>query len=191
MKTQRRLTEVDREQIFLGLEKGERPAAIAKRIGRHRSVISREISRNRVRGHAYSPIVAHAKFVKRRAGRRTRKLDSHTALWQLVRKKLKLRWSPQQISGYLKKHYADQPDMQISHEAIYSYIYVLPRGSLKTSLISCLRRGKRTRGVKPHAAATRERIPNMVSIHDRPEEIEGREMPGHWEGDLIMGAGNM
>ena len=80
--------------------------------------------------------------------------------------------------------------MQISHEAIYSYIYILPRGELKKSLIRCLRQGKPKRGVKPSTAAKRSQIPDLVTIDDRPKEVDGRQIPGHWEGDLIMGAGN-
>jgi transposase, IS30 family len=190
MKTQRRLTEADREMIFLGLQQKKRPAEIARSISRHRSVVTREIQRNRIRGQVYSAIAAHEKSINRSKKRRKRKLDGHEKLWKLVRKKLNLYWSPQQISGHLKKTYPDQPDMQISHEAIYSYIYVLSRGGLKKSLIRCLRQGKPKRGLTPSETANRNQIPNLVSIHDRPEEIEGRQLPGHWEGDLIMGAGN-
>jgi transposase, IS30 family len=190
MNTQQRLTELDREQIFLGLQRGERASQIARSIGRHRSVVTREIARNRIQGIGYSAIVAHAKSIKRTTKRRKRKLDQSPELWCLVRKKLKLYWSPQQISGYLRRTYPGQSDMQISHEAIYSYIYILPRGGLKKSLIACLRRGKTKRGIKPHQAAKRSQIPDLVSVDDRPNEVDGRQIPGHWEGDLIMGAGN-
>jgi IS30 family transposase len=190
MKKQKRITAIEREQIFLGLQKGENPSSIAQILKRHRSVITREIKRNLARGEGYSAIAAHEKTLQRVHARRKRKLDRQSDLWQLVRKKLNLHWSPQQISGYLQKTYPDQSDMQISHEAIYSYIYILPRGGLKKSLISCLRQGKSKRGLKPAESAKRGQIPDMVSIHDRPREVDGRKIPGHWEGDLIMGAGN-
>lgn len=181
---------MEREQICIGLEKGLTPSAIGRLLSRHRSVITREIERNKIRGQGYSAIAAHEKSIRRAMKRRKRKLEQNPDLWRLVRKKLKLYWSPQQISGYLRRTYPGQSDMQISHEAIYSYIYILTRGGLKKSLISCLRQGKSKRGMKPQGAAKRSRIPDLVSINDRPKEVDGRKIPGHWEGDLIMGAGN-
>ena len=181
---------MEREQLCIGLDKGLTPSAIGRLLNRHRSVITREIKRNLVRGQGYSAILAQEKTFKRAHRPRKRKMDRQPDLWQLVRKKLKLHWSPQQISGHLRRTYPDQPDMQISHEAIYSYIYILPRGELKKSLIRCLRRGKPKRGVKPSTAAKRSQFPDLVSIDDRPKDVDGRQIPGHWEGDLIMGAGN-
>src|SRR5690606_28864790 len=101
-----------------------------------------------------------------------------------------LLWSPQQIQAALRIRYPLTSDMRISHEAIYHYLYVLPRGELRRSLLACLRQHKPKRGLKRAHTVTRGRIPDMIGIHDRPHEVDGRLVPGHWEGDLIMGAGN-
>lgn len=192
METHKRLTHYDRERIASLLLLDFKPAQIAKRLGRHRSVITREIRNNQCSQTGYSAYAAQQKSQKRALGRKKSryKLRENAELWKLVRKKLKLKWSPQQISGYLRRHYAHRPDMQISHESIYHFIFVLPRGELKKSLLKCLRQQKSKRGRRNSELGSRNRIPNMVSIHDRPEDIEGRQIPGHWEGDLMMGKNN-
>jgi IS30 family transposase len=122
---------------------------------------------------------------------RIKKLD-HPPLWNVVRSKLSLRWSPEQIARYLKRKYADAGDsrMHVSHESIYTYIYVLPRGELRKELISYLRQGKRGRQRRKRDTDERGKIPNMVSIHERPKEVADRTVPGHWESDLIIGKAN-
>lgn len=188
----KRLTSYDRERIAFLLQDDWKPAQIAGNLGRHRSVITREIQRNQCSEKRYSAYMAQQSCNQRAGSRRKHrhKLRANPELWQLVKKKLNLKWSPQQISGHLKRSYAHRPDMQISHEAIYHFIFILPRGGLKKSLLKCLRQQKAKRGRRNSDSGERNQIPNMVSIHDRPEEIEGRQIPGHWEGDLIMGKNN-
>jgi len=98
--------------------------------------------------------------------------------------------SPEQISGILKRMYPDDKTMQVSHETIYRAIYVIPRGALRKELIACLRQSRKSRRPRTRGEDRRGNIPNMVSIHERPSEIEERIIPGHWEGDLIKGARN-
>jgi transposase, IS30 family len=123
---------------------------------------------------------------KQKIPRRWKKLD-HQPLQQIVYHKLSLRWSPEQIARYLKEKYAGVPRMQASHETIYTYIYILPRGELRKELISYLRQGRRGRQRRKRDTDERGRIPIMVSIHERPEEVADRTVPGHWESDLIIG----
>jgi IS30 family transposase len=192
MRTQKRLTPYERERILIGLGLGQRPADLARLLGRHRSVVTREIARNTRGGRPYSAhaagLAAAARASSRRGGRT--KLASHPELWQFVREKLTLRWSPQQISAALADNYPFRSDMRISHEAIYHYLYVLPRGEVKKSMISLLRRSKPKRGRKTSQDELKGRIPDMIGIGERPHEVDGRLVPGHWEGDMIMGAGN-
>ena len=100
------------------------------------------------------------------------------------------RHSPQQISGILGRMQPGDPTLQVSHETIYTALYAMPRGELRTELIACLRQARKSRRPRARGADRRGTIPNMVSIHMRPPEIEDRVMSGHWEGDLIKGARN-
>ncbi len=131
-----------------------------------------------------------AKRQKRKQGRK-RKIDQNSELKQFILDKLSRRWSPDQIARELKAVYPDNESMHISHETIYSYIYVLPRGSLKKELLSYLRQQKKYRRRKgknqPRNEEKRGQIPEMISIEERPKEVEDRIIPGHWEGDLIIG----
>ena len=132
---------------------------------------------------------------KRMRGRSRRSLDERKSstirsCGGIVKRKLALRWSPEQIARYLKEKYAGDSRMQVSHESIYTYIYILPRGELRKELISYLRQGRRGRQRRKRDTDERGKIPNMVSIHERPKEVEGRTVPGHWESDLIIGKAN-
>jgi IS30 family transposase len=159
--------------------------AMARILGRSPATVSRELTRN---GSAlgYSSQPAQALSVARRsAGRRPNKL-----CWQVVLTLLEWKWSPQQISGTLKRMYPTDSTQHVSHETIYAAIYAQPRSELRRQLIACLRHGHsirmpRTRGIDRHG-----QIPDMVSIHVLPPEIEDRLLPGHWEDDFIKGAGN-
>jgi IS30 family transposase len=122
--------------------------------------------------------------------RRRPKLHLDSELFELVVYLLRKYWSPQQIARTLKRMFPDDTDRQPSHEAIYNALYVMPRGSLKKELIACLRQGKGKRRPRSRGKDRRQQIPDLVSIHLRPPEIEDRLMPGHWEGDLIIGANN-
>jgi len=192
MKILIRLTALERECIMLLLAQGYKHTHIANQLNRHRSVISREIKRNSCGNDAYSAHYAQNRATGNSSQRRHGhlKLKNNLKLWDLVLKKLNLQWSPQQVSGYLKKNYPHDRSMQVSHEAIYNYLYVHTRGALRKKLVSELRQAKPKRGLKPATAAKKARFPDMVSIHDRDPEIESRLIPGHWEGDLIMGGYN-
>lgn len=187
----RRLTDVEREEISVGLARGERGAAIAERLGRARSTIQREVARNAgQRGYrAYrAGRRALGAATSRRGGKR--KLVQQAPLRRVVTRWLGQRWSPEQIVRRLQVRYGDDPAMQISPEAIYQYIYVLPRGELKRTLIAALRqeRGwRRKRHRRSAASETRGKIADMLSIEERPACVADRTVPGHWEGDLILG----
>lgn len=151
------------------------------------STISREIKRNQTGKH-YFPEVAQRK-TKARGFKQTRKMDVTTALKRVVFSALRKQWSPEQISAFLKRKY-DDSSMHLSPESIYTYLYVLPRGGLKKELLSHLRQFRTKRRQRGKGNAAHGPIPDIISIHERPEEIEDRCIPGHWEGDLIIGEGH-
>jgi IS30 family transposase len=179
--------EVIREQLALGTK----PAAIARLLGRHRSAITRELKRHGSGSQPYRAYEAQAAADRAAASRHCRrKLECNAVLWAVVLEKLNLRWSPEQISRYLKQTYPGDPAMQISDEAIYTYVYVFAKGELKRTFIRRLRRAHRKRAKHRKSASGQGRIVDMVSIDERPAEVTDRLVPGHWEGDLIMGKGN-
>ena len=164
--------------------------AIAKLQGRSPSTISRELRRNACEG-SYASAVAQRLCTQRRIDSRPLpKLHGDGCLWYLVSTMLSWLWSPQQIARTLKRMYPNDSAMHASHESIYTAIYAYPRGELRRQLISLLRQGKSTRRPRSAGQDRRGQIPDMVSIHVRPPEVNDRVMPGHWEGDLIKGAGN-
>ena len=164
--------------------------SIAKRLCRSASTISREIKRCSVSG-SYDANLAHLQCQARRvAPRRQPKLHTDGALFHVVRHHLNLRWSPQQIAGKLKAMWHNDSRNTVSHETIYNAIYLHPRGELKRELIACLRHHNQARKPRSRGTDRRGQIPDMQSIHIRPPEVEDRLIPGHWEGDLIKGAGN-
>lgn len=185
MKSYTHLTDLEREEISRSLSQGKSLRSIAAALKRSPSTISREVRRQKET--IYQAVLAHRR-AKRRASvpRKARKLQPGTPLWLVVEPLLRLRWSPDQIAVHLCRTYAQ--DMQVSHEAIYQAIYVLPRGTLRQELIDSLRRSHRHRRRRRYLRQDlRGQIPNMVSIHERPEEVESRIIPGHWEGDLLIG----
>jgi IS30 family transposase len=164
---------------------------ISRATGRSASTISRELARNAAPDAGYSSAVAQSMHAARRtAARRPRKLDVQGVAWSVVLTLLDWRWSPQQIAATLKRVFPDEPERHVSHETIYTAIYAQPRGELRRQLISCLRQGQSTRLPRSRGSDRRGQIPEMVSIHVRPPEVDDRVMPGHWEGDFIKGAGN-
>jgi len=172
-------------------QQGSSMRAMARMLGRSEGTISREIKRNSCaqRGYASSP--AQAMSCSRRIkARPLPKLDSQQVLWGTVLTLLEWKWSPQQAAGILKRVWPHDPTMHVSHESIYTAIYAHPRGELRRQLVACLRHGHSTRLPRTRGKDRRGQIPEMVSIHVRPPEIEDRVMPGHWEGDFIKGAGN-
>ncbi len=189
----RALTVVDRTTIEVRLRDGWGIRAIAVSLGRSAGTISDEIARHRVAGLEYRAqiAVAGAAAARRLSGRKPR-LGPKGALFGEVARLLRRKWSPEQISGRRKRiedGMERQSGLLVSHEAIYTAIYALPRGELRRELIACLRQDKPMRGRKPKGSERRGKLCNMTNIKERPEEIEGRLVPGHWEGDFILGAG--
>uniref|UniRef100_UPI0016413786 IS30 family transposase n=1 Tax=Burkholderia gladioli TaxID=28095 RepID=UPI0016413786 len=165
---------------------------IARKLKRAPSTLSRELARNTQTNGLYCPRVAQAsRNTRRQAARPTLKLASDSVLWSVVCQLLRERqWSPQEIAATLKRTFSDEPSLNVSHETIYNAIYAQPRGELRRELIACLRQHRNKRLPRSRGTDRRETIPDMVSIHVRPPEINDRLMPGHWEGDLIKGAHN-
>jgi IS30 family transposase len=193
----------EREQIALGWAAGLSKAEIARRLGRHRATIARELDRNRTRAHntgavmrggvVYVASTAHHKAQLRARRPKPAKLSGatgHEMLREVVQNLLLVRWSPRQISTTLKREFPDRPEMWVSHETIYQSLYVQSRGALRRELTACLRTGRAIRRPKRRADERRGRIKGMVMISERPAEVADRAVPGHWEGDLIMGARN-
>lgn len=165
---------------------------IAKMLNRNVSTVSREVGAGSCNKYTYRATKAQNRArrnsSKRRKGKH--KLKDSPKLWMYVRRKLRKKWSPRQIAEELKKDYPLDMAMRISPEAIYTYIFVLPRGSLKKELISCLRRNHKRRYKRPRGVKIERKIEDMLSIKERPKEVEYRIVPGHWEGDLIIGKNN-
>lgn len=182
-----RLSLEDRLEIAAGLREGATAVVIAGRIGVHPSTVGREVRRHGGR-HRYRPVVAHraAEVSRRRA--KPAKLDD-PRLAGRVGEMLEELASPEQISGRLRVEFPDEPEMWVSHETIYKSLYVQGRGELRRELAACLRSGRAQR--RPHGRPDRPgRIADMVMISERPAEVEDRAVPGHWEGDLIIGKDN-
>jgi transposase, IS30 family len=179
----------EREEIALHRAAGLGVREIARRVGRDASTISRELARGclnrRPRGR-YRPSVAQARAEERARRPKPSKLALHPLLRAYVQQGLIDGWSPEQIAARLVEDFPDDECMRISHEAIYQALYVQGRGGLRRELTACLRTGRALRKPRRRVEA-RGRIPNMVLISERPAEAEDRAVPGHWEGDLILG----
>jgi transposase, IS30 family len=160
---------------------------IAAKLGRSPSTISRKLSRNRdPRAGSYVPERAHRMAWDRQRRPKPSRLARDSRLREVVQRMLTQRYSPDQISGRLEVLFPDNEQMRVSHETIYQSIYVYPRGELKKELRAHLRTRRTTRKTRGRVER-RGGIPDLVSIHDRPEEVEDRLVPGHHEGDLVMG----
>jgi len=139
----------------------------------------------------YRAVIAHHRASSNRSrGRKPIRLASDSYLWSQVQKLLKQQYSPEQIAGILPRMFPDDLSMRVSHETIYTALYAMPRGELRTALLSTLRQGRKARRPRARGEDRRGELPNMVSIHQRPPEIDERVIPGHWEGDLIKGRRN-
>ncbi|MGW3636144.1 IS30 family transposase [Streptomyces sp. NPDC005122] len=181
------LTIDEREQILLGLNSGDTFTAIAQRLGRAVSTVSREVKRGGGRA-GYSAWHAHERAREQARRPKAFKLAPGRLLDE-VACRLKQLWSPQEIAARLRLDHADDPEMRVSHETIYQSLFVQGRGELRRELARCLRSGRATRKHRGTADG-RGRIPGMVMISERPAEAEDRAVPGHWEGDLILGEGS-
>jgi IS30 family transposase len=177
----------EREEISRGLGSGESVRSIARRLARSPSTVSREVARHggRTRYRAN-----HADYEASLSALRPKpcRLALNGRLRKVVASKLALEWSPEQISGWLKIRYPGDENMQISHETIYKSLFIQARGVLKKELIKHLRTGRRFRYARKSASEDlRGKIPDTISIRERPAEVEDRAIPGHWEGDLLCG----
>ena len=181
----------ERETLALGLVQGLSLRAMARQLGRSPSTLSREVRRNGGgRRELYRASVANRGAVERsRRPRRPRKLASGW-LWRYVDRGLRRGWSPEQIAGRLRADYPGDMSRHVSHETIYAVLYATTRGELRRAYMSCLRQDRKKRRPRARGEDRRGRIPNMVSIHKRPAEVEERLVPGHWEGDLVKGKAN-
>lgn len=188
MGTYHHLSFEEREKLVVLFAKGCGLRKAARALGRHHSTIVRELDRIRCNTFEYSSIEAQKRARKfRRKPRRPRKIETNERLKRYIHAKLKLRWSPEQIAKTLRRQYPGNTAMHASHETIYTYIYILPRGELRKELLSYLRQDRATRQRRYRGTEKRGRIPNMISIHERPEGVEKRTVPGHWESDLLIG----
>ncbi len=188
-KQYQQLTLVEREMISQGIWANESFSQIAKRIGCKTSTISREVWANvKRKKRSYSAIRANEKASQNKQERgRKKKLDVNLNLKDYVYEKLREEWSPEEIAKRLKLDYALDMTMRISHESIYQHLYCLPRGELKKELMQHLRQKRKRRLSRDNAHHRKQRIEDVISISERPKEVEDRIIPGHWEGDLIVG----
>lgn len=184
---QGRLTVLEREQVLLGLARGDSMSAIARSLGRAPSTVTREVAANGGR-EGYRAWAAHQRARAQVRRPKHFKLRSGPLLVEVSLRLLQL-WSPDEIAGRLRTDYPDDPGMRVSHETIYQSLFVQGRGELRRELARCLRSGRTTRRSQGRVEG-RGRIPGMVMLSDRPAEADDRAVPGHWEGDLILGAGS-
>ena len=184
----RHLQAAEREDISRGLARGESLRAIAGRLGRAPSTISRELARHGGTAAYRATAADAAAWASARRPKRCR-LVTNPRLRRAVEGKLRRDWSPQQIAAWLPRRYPDDLTMHVSHETIYQALYVQARGALKRSLIAHLRRGQAYRRPRAKARAVRGpgQLVDIVSIAERPPEADARAVPGHWEGDLLVG----
>jgi IS30 family transposase len=198
------LSAEERGVIMAMVAQGAGGRQIARVLNRASSTVARELRRNGFRPAGMPPPMGRPRRVEgydathagqrarrlRRKPRVPRKLHRTSALWRRVRRLLERRWSPQQVAAKLRDLYPHRPALRVSHETIYTAIYAMPRGQLRREVIALLRRGRSRRGRKPAGTDARGHLPDLPSIHLRPPQANERLLPGHWEGDLIIGAHN-
>lgn len=192
MKNYKRLNDVDREEISRMLAQDCSLNQIAESLNRYTSAISREVLSGSCNKYTYRAAKAQNRARRNASKRKTGKfkLIGNQKLGRYVYKKLRLKWSPVEIAKELERNYPDNMEMRISPEAIYTYIYILPRGTLKKELTSCLRQNRKRRHQQSRGVKMERKIEDMLSIEERPKEVADRIIPGHWEGDLIIGKNN-
>jgi IS30 family transposase len=184
-----RLSLAEREEISRGLAAGESVRAIARGLGRAPSTVCREVAANGGPGR-YRACAADRRAVRLLRRPKPAKLAVSPRLRQVVEGKLELRWSPQQVAGWLALAYPDDPEMRVSHETIYLSLFVQARGALRKELTRCLRTGRARRRPRGLTVMNGQgKIRGMVNIASRPAEAADRAVPGHWEGDTVFGAG--
>jgi IS30 family transposase len=178
------LSLAEREEIVLGVVRGESAAVIARRLGRATSTVTRELARNGGR-RGYRAARADERALEQARRPKPAKLARCPRLRFEVERRLLERWSPQQIAARLRLDFPDDPEMRVSHETIYQSLYVQSRGALRRELSSELRSARSHR--KPRGSRMGGNLREIVSIAERPPEVEQRAVPGHWEGDLLIG----
>jgi IS30 family transposase len=182
------LSVAEREEIRVGIEAGDSNTAIADRIGRHRSTVWREIKVNGGRA-AYRAGMAEVRAAGSALRPKVAWTEERPRLWAHVQGLLRTKkWSPEQIAQRLRKDRPGEPEWWVSHEAIYQAIFVQAKGELRKELAACLRSGRARRRPRTRTSSGQGQIAGMINISDRPAEVEDRAVPGHWEGDLIVGA---
>jgi len=181
----------EREEIALARAGGESMRAIARRLQRSPSTISRELQRNAgCSGQPYRATTAHALAYERAGRPKPSKLATNLALRKKVEQDLQRRYSPEQIAGRLRQEFPQNAEMRVSTETIYQSLYVQSRVALRRDLARCLRTGRALRRPCRQPGQRKNRIPDMINIAQRPAEADDRAVPGHWEGDLIIGKSN-
>ena len=190
-RAERALSLSEREQISRGLAAGQSYRQIGLQVSRATSTISREVDRNGGRA-GYRAVRADARAWKTARRPKPCRMAVSTMLRDTVAEKLALRWSPTQIAAWLKLEHPDQPSLRVSHETIYRTLFIQARGALRKELSAHLRsqRTLRRAQLAPTVPNGRGQIKDAVTIRERPAEVEDRAVPGHWEGDLIVGANN-
>ncbi|MEA5359322.1 IS30 family transposase [Amycolatopsis sp., V23-08] len=189
-----RLSIAERDEIACLTAAGHGPRAIGRAIGRPASTVSRELARNTGLTGNYRASSAQHRAEHRAKRPKPAKLATDRALRTVVQAGLNRKWSPRQISERLVLDFPDRPEMRVSHETIYQSLYVQGRGALRRELTAALRTGRALRMPQRQAQARRGRpsggIQDMVNVSERPAEVADRSVPGHWEGDLILGKDN-
>ena len=186
-RSRRELRVEEREELSRGLASGESCRAMARRLGRAHTTLSREVGRNGGR-QSYRASEADGAAVGRRRRPKPGKLSHSPALRAEVEARLQMDWSPKQISEWLKREYSDNPQMQVSPETIYVSLYVQGRGSLRAELTKHLRTRRSYRRAKNEIRRQGPKmLPDPILISQRPAEANDRAVPGHWEGDLLLG----
>jgi len=181
------LSLTEREEISRGVAAGESLRQIARRLGRAPSTVCREVTRNGGRGR-YRALRADRAALRRACRPKVSKLAHNSTLRTVVEEKLAEWWSPQQIAGWLKEAYPDREEMWVSHETIYLSLFVQGNGALRHELTACLRTHRAIRRPAVKRAPTgKGQIREPIMISERPAEVADRAVPGHWEGDLLMG----
>jgi len=184
------LTFCEREEIALASARGESIRCIARRLDRSPSTVSRELRRNADRHGGYRATTAHAQAFERASRPKPAKAAVNLALRAKVQQDLTCRYSPEQIAGRLRVEFPDRPELWVSTETIYQSLYVQSRGALRRELTACLRTGRALRQPGRKTGQRKNRIPDVINISQRPPEAEDRAVPGHWEGDLLIGKRN-
>lgn len=187
--TGKRLVLAERDEIAVLHARGVSAREIARALGRAPSTISREL-RTGGGNRGYRAGTAQQRAWQRARRPKPGKLASNDRLREHVQTELVKKRSPEQISLRLRRMFPNIPEMQVSHETIYQALFVQGRGELRRELTACLRTGRTLRKPQGRSLSRTSKIPDMVMIADRPAEVDDRAVPGHWEGDLIMGAGN-